>query len=111
MPAAAPAPPIAKEKPQLATFRLRRGKAYGGGKRPEKKPPPFEKLEKKTPPPFEKLDPKDRKHRDRPRRDDRKKREDRGDRPERVISAKPKTQEDSPFAVLQGIKLKAKDGQ
>jgi ATP-dependent RNA helicase SUPV3L1/SUV3 len=107
--AAKPAAPV---RPALATFQLRRN-------RPARKPPPFEKLEKKVPPPFEKLDRPPRqfgKKDDKPRGDRKPRGKDRDrnrdDRPERVISAKAQVRaEDSPFAALQGLKVKAKDGQ
>ncbi len=116
--AAKPAAPV---KPALTTFQLRRARPQAAKR--VKTPPPFEKLEKKAPPPFEKLDraarPFGAKKDDRPR--DRKpgggkggRDRDRGrdDRPERVISAKAQVRaEDSPFAALQGLKVKGKDGQ
>lgn len=94
-PASATAQP---EKPQLATFQLRRGKAYSQPRPPraEKAPrPDFKKDARKDKP--EKKFSKDKK---KPAR------EDRG---ERVISAHVKSRpEDSPFAALQALKAKDK---
>ena len=108
--AEAPAVPAVPQKPELATFRLRKGKAYGESgerkPRPEKKEfrnkdkPRFEGHKK----PHEKKD-GDRSHK--PKRDRKpdkfKEREDRGPR---VISAAAETQGDSPFAILQNLKVK-----
>lgn len=105
-PAAEAAPAVA-HKPELATFRLRKGKAYGeSGER--KSRPENREFRSKDKPRFE-----DRKKpgNERPRkqkRDDKKperfkEREDRGPR---IISAAAEKQGDSPFAVLQNLKLK-----
>lgn len=110
--AVAPAEPVAEEaatpeakpekvKPELATFRLKRGKANEEAKpRPpklEKKEKTFSKADKK---PFKKDDEKFKK-----KKSDRPKRNEREDREERVYSSNPQKQEDSPFAILQQLKL------
>ncbi len=96
-----------KAKPELATFRLKRGKANA-----ERKPRPerFEKSDKK-----EKKFSKDKKPFNERKKDDKKfskkkeggrpKSEDRDDREDRVYSSKPQKFEDSPFAILQNMKL------
>lgn len=78
--------PVPQVKPELATFRLRRGKAYG---RPPQKEP------KKHPPRQQK--PKRKEARKEPPR-------------ERVISAAPqKKVENSPFAILKDLKVKGRE--
>jgi ATP-dependent RNA helicase SUPV3L1/SUV3 len=114
------APP--KEKPPLALFRLRKGRAYDRprAERPDRpdRPPRPERPERKD---REKSQDRDQKARDRNRSRDKDKdrdRRDRDDRPrrkdsrppreerERVISAPSKATPDSPFAILQGLKVK-----
>ncbi|HEY8190972.1 MAG TPA: hypothetical protein VIG74_01005, partial [Alphaproteobacteria bacterium] len=71
--------------------------------------PPFEKLDRPPRPFGGKKD--DRGGRDR-KPGGKGRDRDRDDRPERVISAKAQVRaEDSPFAALQGLKVKGKDGQ
>jgi ATP-dependent RNA helicase SUPV3L1/SUV3 len=104
-PAAAPSLPA--EKPVLATFALRRGKAYGSqAKRPERKPwqgkpenkgkKPFEKDKAKAGQPGEKSFRKPpRKSRDeKPRRDE----------PRVISAAAPQSGSSSPFDVLRNLK-------
>jgi len=98
------ATPEAKAKPELATFRLKRGKANA-----ESRPRP-EKREKK-----EKTFSNDKKPFSERKKDDKKfskkkeggkpKRDEREDREDRVYSSKPQKFEDSPFAILQNMKL------
>ncbi len=101
-PASTPAPaPASAEKPQLATFQLRRGRAYGQ-ERPPRPPRPDK-------PPRTDRD-KDKKDRPRGKKPEHRKKENREERQERIISARPKTKpEDSPFSILQS--LKAKNGE
>ena len=83
--------PATQVKPELATFRLRKGKAYGGG---QKKP--FRKFDEKkgeNKKPFKKKKPQ---HGNK----------DRGEKRERIVSAPAKKVEDSPFAVLKELKQK-----
>lgn len=113
---AAPAPEVKAEKakPELATFRLKRGKANEEAKpRPEKKdrkPGKFEKSfsggDKKPYNERKKEGEKSFKKKDggRPKRDDRDK--DRDNREDRVYSSNPQKFEDSPFAILQQLKNK-----
>lgn len=100
-----------QEKPELATFRLRRGKAYGEA--PQRKPhhkPYQKKSEEGGGKPSASAHGKGGKRGDRPRRGDKKDRprEDR-DR-ERVISAAPPRRKGdealSPFAVLKDLKVR-----
>lgn len=102
--AAAAAAPQPAAKPELATFRLKRGKASAAAKEFK----PREKREKK-----------EFKNADKPKRDDKArgkggkkfdkdKREKRYDE-DRVYSARPKVQEDSPFAILQQLKSGSKE--
>ncbi|MCB9995195.1 MAG: hypothetical protein H6869_02005 [Rhodospirillales bacterium] len=83
------APP---EKPELATFRLRKGKAYGR-------------------PPEQRKKPEFKDNKDRPKRPHKpKKGGPRKEPRERVISAAAKKNvEDSPFAVLKGLKVQNKE--
>ncbi len=99
---AAAAVPETKAKPELATFRLKRGKADAPDK--ERKPRPertFEKKEKS----FSKPDKKKGGEKDfkKKKADSRPKRED-NDRADRVYSSNPQKLEDSPFAILQQLK-------
>jgi ATP-dependent RNA helicase SUPV3L1/SUV3 len=116
---AAPAAPEAAAKPELALFRLRRGKAYGaarparpakfhkkkeegGGERPERKER-GDRKEGKRPHDRKKDKDRDRKRDDRGDRDDR-----RGGFGDRVAaSAAPKELAASPFAMLKGMKVKS----
>lgn len=92
-----------KAKPELATFRLKRGKA-GEAAKPkfEKKEKSFSKKDKKPFNERKKDDEKSfkKKKGGRPKPDDR-----RDDREDRVYSSNPQKFEDSPFAVLQNLKL------
>lgn len=110
--AAAPASEEAKsaevKKPELATFRLKRGKA-DGAERPRAERSPRKEGDKKTfggdKKPFNERKKDDKKFEKKkgggkPKRDDR---EDR--REERIYSSNPQKFEDSPFAVLQNLKL------
>jgi ATP-dependent RNA helicase SUPV3L1/SUV3 len=126
----APAPvAVAAAKPDLATFRLKRGKASEAerpraprGSRKAKKPatpPPFEKLteeelkaiaDREAQREARKAEKKDKPREHKPR--------DRGDRDKRgngrqenvvVMEAKPAKLEDSPFAILQQLKTGKKD--
>lgn len=96
---AAPAVVTPAAKPELATFRLKRGKASA----PKKNFKPREKKE------FKKADKPKRD--DKPRHKDGKKfdKRDKRDEGERVYTARPKVQEDSPFAILQQLKSGAKE--
>jgi len=104
-PAAAPQP---QAKPELATFKLRRGRAYGQApSRPAKAAPgpvsadkPKFNKDKFKGKPKAKFKDKDRDGRRDGRHD--------GPRPERVISARSeKREEDSPFAMLKNMKIKS----
>ena len=111
------AAPAAKAKPELATFRLKRGKAGESAKpreqkdfskKPDRKPGKFEKNFSADKKPFgerKKDSEKSFKKKDggRPKRDDRDR--ERDSREERVYSSNPQKFEDSPFAVLQNLKL------
>lgn len=103
--AAVPAPAPAAVKPELATFRLKRGKANEAA-RPPRAPRPQQEAaapEKRERPAFK----KDDKFKGRPKH--------KGGKPERVerqptsFEAKPAHVEDSPFAVLQQLKAGMKD--
>lgn len=125
--AAAPAAPV-QVKPELATFRLRKGKAYGqaggaqGGAQGERKPrfergarqgeaggekKPFRNADKK---PFNKDDKRKPRKDERGKKfDDRKERKERDDREPRIVaSAAASSVGESPFSVLQNLK---KSGQ
>lgn len=83
--------PAAQVKPELATFRLRKGKAYGGGqKKPFRK---FDDQKGENKKPFKKKKPQ---HGNK----------NRGEKRERIVSAPAKKVEDSPFAVLKELKQK-----
>ncbi len=99
--AEAPAAAQPQAKPELATFRLKRGKAASA----KKEFRPREKREKKE---FRNSDKPKRD--DKPRHKDKKfdKREKRDDG-DRVYTARPKVQEDSPFAILQQLKSGSKE--
>lgn len=96
----APAAQAPQQKPELATFRLRRGRAYGENRppRPAQKQHEGRKDRDKDKPK------KDKK----PQRGKHKKQGDRRDEREgRVISAAPeKNPDDSPFAILKNMKVK-----
>lgn len=108
-------PKPAAERPELATFALKRGRASEAqapkAERAENKKPRFDKKKKdassttrpeKT---FEKKSDFKKKHRKGRNKDD-----DREERGERVIKAWPKSKpEDSPFAILQKLKLGSDD--
>lgn len=92
-----------KTKPLLATFRLKRGKANDAARppRPEKKEKTFTNKDKKPFGERKKDDEKSFKKKKGARpKDDR-----RDDREDRVYSSVPDKFEDSPFAVLQNLKL------
>jgi ATP-dependent RNA helicase SUPV3L1/SUV3 len=94
-----PAPAV---KPELASFRLRRGKPQGS--RPKFEKPRFEKKAGDKPP-YKKRDDKKRRppekgKRDKPKYDGENK---------VVFEARPKTVADSPFAILQQMKSGAKE--
>lgn len=101
----AAATPPAQAKPELATFRLKRGKASAA----KKEFKPREKREKKE---FTKSDKPKRddkpRHKGKKFDKDKDKREKRDDS-DRVYSARPKVQEDSPFAILQQLKSGSKE--
>lgn len=100
----APAAPV---KPELATFKLRRGKAYGEAQ--ERKPRPPYKKDFKPKTGGGKPQEGDRKqHRNKkPRRDDRKAPREKDDREFRVIASAPASStSESPFSVLQQLKTK-----
>ncbi len=108
------AAPVAPAKPELATFRLRKGKAYGEqgggarGPRPERAPgekKPFRNADKK---PFNKDDKrKPRKECRKPDKfGDRKERERDNREPRVVASAAASSVGESPFSVLQKLKTK-----
>lgn len=108
--------PAAKQeavKPELATFRLKRGKANEASQPRERAPREKKEFSKADKKPFKKDDKKSggrpdsrdgkkpfKKKDGRPQRDDRN--EDRG---ERVYRSAPTTVADSPFAILQQLKL------
>lgn len=92
-------PAAPQVKPELATFRLRRGKAYG-------QPPARERPKRPHKP--EGAQKPDRPHK--PRREKVKRPQPKGERPERVISAMPqKKAENSPFAMLKDLKVKGNE--
>lgn len=102
------AKPAEVKKPELATFRLKRGKA-DGAERPRPERSPRKDGEKKSfggdKKPFNERKKDDKKFEKKkgggkPKRDER---EDR--REERIYSSNPQKFEDSPFAVLQNLKL------
>jgi ATP-dependent RNA helicase SUPV3L1/SUV3 len=110
-PIAVPVVAAEKAKPELATFRLKRGKAnQSAAPSPERAKKTFEKKEKS----FSKADKKPHGKKDNekyakkkdegrpPKRDGR---DDRDNREDRVYSSNPQKFEDSPFAILQQLKL------
>ncbi len=93
--------PAVQAKPELATFRLRRGKAYG--KPPAREKPPKKPHKESSEKPYNKV------RREKAKRPPERKKE-REDRGERIISAMPKKKaEDSPFAMLKDLKVKSSD--
>lgn len=97
----APAPaeqkPAIQAKPELATFRLKKGKAFEKPEARKPRPPEQPKAERPQKP-----------HR-KPEKKPGKRSKD-AERPEKIMSAGPKARpEDSPFAILQQLKVK-KDG-
>lgn len=106
-----PVVPAVQVKPELATFRLRKGKAYGEQGGGERKPRPEHSGDKK---PFRNADKKpfskDDKHK--PRKEGRKPdkfgdRKGRDDREPRIVaSAAASSAGESPFSVLQKLKTK-----
>ena len=94
------AKPAAQPKPELATFRLKKGKAFE--KQEARKPVQHHKPQEKKPRPDKKQDKKPEKKSG--------KRNQSTNRPEKIMSAGPKPKpEDSPFAILSQLKVK-KDG-
>lgn len=119
-PDAQAAAPPAHKKPELATFALKRGRAYESApaRRGKKEPPKpvllteEEKAEREKAR-QERAQRKDRKDGgDRPHRPRKEKKFDKAadNRPDRVISARAQAGE-SPFAILQSLKAKAGDGK
>lgn len=109
----APAEKAAAVKPELATFRLKRGKANEAAQPRERAPREKKNFSKADKKPFNKDGKKEggrpesrdgkkpfKKKDGRPQRDDRN-----DDRGERVYSSAPSTVADSPFAILQQLKL------
>ena len=105
---ATPAAP-AVVKPELATFALKKGRAYSGSRRTSPRPLLLDPAEKAA---------RDKKRAEKKKSDDRSKKpfkkkfdkDKNKDRPDRVISAMAqKREEDSPFAALQNMKIKAGD--
>ena len=97
------AKPAATIKPELATFRLKRGKANEAEKPRERK---FEKRDgKNDKKPFKRDEggKKDEKKFSKLKKD--KKSREEQDRGERIYSSQPQKLEDSPFAILQQLKL------
>ncbi len=100
-------PPKAQEKPELATFRLRKGKAYGGQQGSGER-----KAHKKPRKPHKAKGDKARgdKQKGGPRKHD-KRRDRREEQGDRVIAEAPqKAAADSPFAVLKDLKVQG-DGK
>ena len=94
----ASAPVVEAVKPELATFRLKRGSA-AGSREPHKDRPKFDKKSGDKPKSFEK---KEKKKFDHKARKDKRGRPD--DREDRVYTAEAKEKADSPFAILQQLK-------
>ena len=94
------------KKPELATFRLKRGKADSAERpRPERVPKKEKNFSKADKKPFGERKKDDKKF-DKKKGGGKPKREERDDRREdRVYSSNPQKFEDSPFAVLQNLKL------
>ena len=99
--------PEVKAKPELATFRLKRGKANEAAKpRPEKT---FEKREPKekyfSKPDKKPFDKKDKDKFSKKKDGGKPKREERDNREDCIYTSNPDKFEDSPFAILQQLKL------
>lgn len=112
VPAAAP---VVVVKPELATFRLKRGKANEAARPPRERTPRSERTgpERKAPESFKAKD-KDRskeKHSDKPRGKPRDKdgRKDKFEKKPVSFEALPKQMADSPFAMLEQLKSGMKD--
>ncbi len=100
-----PATPV---KPDLATFRLRKGRAYGNtaparAPRPERKPRPQQAAQGDRPK-TESRPPRKDHH-----KDNRKGKPEPREQKERVISAPSRVQVDSPFAILKQMKINEKE--
>lgn len=112
----APAP-VPALRPELATFTLKKGRAYGGGKRPVPKPEfltpeEIKEREERRKERGEKKKSAARPDGDRPfkkKKSDKDK--DRGDRQDRIFATAKAQPESSPFAALMAMKAKAGDGQ
>lgn len=105
-----PAAPVVAAKPELATFRLKKGKANAEARPPRERherKPDFKKPEHKKP------ERKDGERHDRPKFKDKDKKGRHGrsdDREDRVVfEARPKEIADSPFAMLQQLKSGMKE--
>ena len=137
--ASAPAAPAAQAKPELASFKLKRGKAGEDRPRAPRGPRTKSKPKAKTPPPFEKLTEEELtaiREREKSREDARqKRREENNDRPKEarsprenrgrdnrsgkdrgsredkvlVLEVRPEKTGESPFAMLQQLKVAKKD--
>lgn len=143
--AAAPAVPAAPAKPELASFKLKRGKAGEDRARAPRGPRTKSKPKAKTPPPFEKLSeeeliairereksredarlkrkeentnrpsenraPRDNSSRENRGRDRDRSGKDRGPREDKVLvlEVRPEKAGESPFAMLQQLKVAKKD--
>ncbi len=100
-------------RPELATFRLRKGKAYGNARpdhqRSDRKPSEKKQFSKPDKPKFQNQSFGDKKRQD-GRRKGKGGKPDRPEREERILSAGPKPRiEDSPFAILKQLKMNDKD--
>ena len=113
---ATPVAPVAVVKPELATFSLRKGRAYSAPRRSPKPdlltPEEIKEREERR----NRADKKKSESGDRPRKPFKKKFDKDGgrgrDNRQDVVFAVAKAQpESSPFAALQGLKVKAGDGQ
>lgn len=101
---AAEGKPAAPAKPELATFRLRKGRAYGNtAPRPERKPRPQHASQGDRPKTDSRPPRKDH------HKDKRKGKPEPREQKERVISAPSRVQVDSPFAILKQMKINEKD--
>lgn len=103
-PAPAPAAPAQPVKPELATFKLKRGKANEAERAPR---PPRESRPEK--PKFEKKPEHNKGRKFKPRDKDKKDKFAREEKKPVSFEARPKHVEDSPFAVLQQLKAGNKD--
>ena len=93
-----------KAKPELATFRLKRGKANMAEK-PREFKPREKKFENKDKKPFSERKKDDKKF-SKDKKSGKPKREERDHKDEdRIYSSQPQKFEDSPFAILQNLKL------